>query len=121
MNRGTTSLAGRGVAATMEVVPLHLQQLSAVRSLLDQTPEQLAAWFADRGLPAYRAMQLRRWLFERRAAGFDGMTDLPKQVRAALAAEFTIGSLRIARRDRSPDGTEKLLVELDDGNRVECV
>lgn len=92
-----------------------------MRSLLHQTPEQLAAWFADRGLPAYRAAQVRRWLFERRATGFDEMTDLPKAVRAALGAEFAIGSSRIAEHHRSADGTEKLLVELADGHRVECV
>ena len=92
-----------------------------MRPLLDQTPEQLAAWFTDRGLPAYRAAQVRRWLFERRANDFEQMTDLPKQVRTALAAEFHLGTTSIASHHRSADGTEKLLVELDDGNRVECV
>ena len=40
--------------------------------LLEQPAPQLQAWFADPGLGGYRARQVRRWLFQRRAAAFDG-------------------------------------------------
>jgi 23S rRNA (adenine2503-C2)-methyltransferase len=89
--------------------------------LLEQTTARLTAWCAERGVPAYRAAQVRRWLFEKRAGSFDEMTDLPKDLRAALAAEFVIWTTRIARHQQSADGSEKLLVELADGQRVECV
>ena len=49
--------------------------------ILEQTADQLRDWFRRHGLPAYRAGQVRKWLFQKRAAAFDEMTDLP----AALA------------------------------------
>jgi 23S rRNA (adenine2503-C2)-methyltransferase len=89
--------------------------------LLQQTPEQIADWFRQRGEPAFRAQQLRHWLFERRAESFDQMTDLPKRLREGLAADFQLWLAKIARHHQAHDGTEKLLLELHDGNRIECV
>ena len=89
--------------------------------LLEQSPAQLQAWFAAAALPAYRAAQVRRWLFERRATAFDQMTDLPKAVREQLAGEFQIWSTRIAAHRKAKDGTEKLLLDLDDAEQIECV
>ncbi|MEE8452717.1 MAG: 23S rRNA (adenine(2503)-C(2))-methyltransferase RlmN [Thermoguttaceae bacterium] len=90
-------------------------------NLLEQTPEQLVAWFADRGLPGYRAAQVRRWVFGRRAATFDEMTDLPKTVRTVLAERFTLFTTRIVKHRKAEDGTEKLLLGLADGQQTECV
>ena len=56
--------------------------------LLDQSPEQLQAWLAERGTPGYRAAQVRRWLFEKRAAAFEEMTDLAQDLRGQLAEAF---------------------------------
>ncbi|MCU0878651.1 MAG: 23S rRNA (adenine(2503)-C(2))-methyltransferase RlmN [Pirellulaceae bacterium] len=81
----------------------------------------LQSWLADRRQPAFRAAQIRRWIFERRAESFEDMSDLPKALRADLAAEFTLWTARIARHSQSADGTEKLLLELADGGRIECV
>jgi len=89
--------------------------------LLEQTPEQLRSWFAEHGLPGYRASQVRRWVFEKRAAEFDGMTDLPKSLRSLLAAEWKLFTTEVATHRRSEDGTEKLLLQLADGERTECV
>jgi 23S rRNA (adenine2503-C2)-methyltransferase len=90
-------------------------------SLLSQSPAQLETWFRDRGLPAYRARQVRKWIFERRANAFDEMTDLPLALRSRLAEELSIWSCRVAAHASSADGSEKLLFEHSDGNRVECV
>jgi 23S rRNA (adenine2503-C2)-methyltransferase len=92
-----------------------------VKPLLDQSEADLEAWFASRGQPRYRVAQLRRWLFQGRAAAFDEMTDLPAGLRQALADEFRIWTTTIARHHQSADGTEKLLLELCDGHRIECV
>ena len=89
--------------------------------LLEQHAPQLQAWFADQRLGGYRASQVRRWLFQRRATAFDAMTDLPKAVRRQLADAFQIWTARIAARRKAEDGTEKLLLELFDGQRTECV
>jgi 23S rRNA (adenine2503-C2)-methyltransferase len=89
--------------------------------LLDPTSDALALWFAERNVPAYRRAQIRRWLFQRRARQIDDMTDLPKALRADLAASFQLWATSVVKHTQAADGTEKLLLELADGNRVECV
>lgn len=89
--------------------------------LLDQSADQLAAWLAGLGEPAYRAAQIRRWVFEKRAGRFEDMSDLSKRLRDALADHFSLFASRVLVHRQAHDGTEKLLLELVDGHRVECV
>lgn len=89
--------------------------------LLDPNPDQLAAWLKERGYPAFRAGQIRTWLFQNRAGDFADMTDLSKQLREELATDWTLWTSKIVRHQAAPDGTEKLLLELADGGRIECV
>ncbi len=49
------------------------------------------------------------------------MTDLPKDLRAALARDFTIVTPQVESRERSNDGTEKFLLRLADGRHIEAV
>ena len=73
------------------------------------------------GLPEYRAGQL----FDRLQGGaecFDDLTNLSKDLRAKLAEEYMISSVKVRRRLASQiDGTVKYLYELYDGNTVESV
>ena len=64
---------------------------------------------------------MRKWLFQKRAAGFEEMTDLPAELRERLAAEFQIWTTRVAQHRKAADGSEKLLLELHDAERIECV
>jgi 23S rRNA (adenine2503-C2)-methyltransferase len=89
--------------------------------LLDQTLDELQAWLADRGAPGYRAKQIRKWVFARRADRFCQMTDLPAALRDELAAECRIWTTEIATHQKADDGSEKLLLRLHDGETVECV
>jgi len=82
---------------------------------------ELSAWLDARGLPAYRADQIRGWLFRRRVDSFEAMTDLSRRLRQALAGEFTVGSLSVHRRLESRDGSVKYLFGLHDGGVVETV
>jgi 23S rRNA (adenine2503-C2)-methyltransferase len=68
-----------------------------------------------------RALQVRRWIFTRRAESFDQMTDLPREFREALAQEFIPLRTDITRHLQARDGTHKLLLRLADGQLVECV
>ena len=76
---------------------------------------------ASLGHPPWRAQAVRRWLFAARASSFADMTDLPKALRGDLEKEFSIWTTSIAARTGADDGTEKLLLELSDGQRIECV
>jgi len=69
----------------------------------------------------FRAAQIQRWIWERRAGSFQEMTDLPKAMREALSERFEISLPRVASRSASGDGAEKFLLELADGVRVEAV
>jgi 23S rRNA (adenine2503-C2)-methyltransferase len=90
--------------------------------LLDSTVfATLPQWLAHAGAPAYRAGQIRQWLFAGRAESFADMTNLPKPLREQLTGEFTIWTTSIDRHHRAADGTEKLLLRLADGHHIECV
>jgi len=92
-----------------------------MQHLLNLTHDDLKAWFAERGLKAFHAGQVRRWLFGKRAGGFDEMTELGRPLRSRLAEYFRIWATTVAAVEAADDGSEKLLLELDDGHRVECV
>jgi len=81
----------------------------------------LDTWLAERGAPAWRARGIRKWLLQRRAESFETMTDLPKGLRQELAGDFMVLTTTIASHQQDPDGTEKLLLQLADGERIECV
>ena len=79
------------------------------------------AWMAGAGHPGYRARQVLRWVFDRRAEGFEVMSDLPKGLRDRLDAEWEVFGTRVVHHHTAPDGTDKLLLECGDGRRIECV
>lgn len=92
-----------------------------MRHLLEHSSDDLESWLEQAGEPRYRAAQIRKWLFEHRAADFESMSDLPKRLRSALEGEFRIWTTEVAATHRSSDGTEKLVLALADGHRIECV
>ena len=83
--------------------------------------EGLEAAFAGRGLDRFRARQVLAWLYKRGVSDIDRMTDLPRDLRAALGADFTIQTPAVVARERSTDGTEKFLLRLADGRQIESV
>ena len=83
---------------------------------------ELAAWFADHGLPAYRARQVEDATWRGRQASFEAITTLPAELKADLEAAFrfdTIADTEV----RPADGglTEKALHTLSDGLLIESV
>ena len=89
--------------------------------ILDLSHEQLHAWIQEQGFPAYRARQLIKWLFPGRATDFDMMTDLPESLRRQLKQTFCLWQTEIIRCHEDEDGTEKLVLQLADRGRIECV
>ena len=73
----------------------------------------MQAWLAAHATPPYRLAQVRRWLFEKRTADFEQMSDLSKPLRQQLGEEFQIWTAQIAAHRQAADGTEKLLLELE--------
>ncbi|MFC1769665.1 23S rRNA (adenine(2503)-C(2))-methyltransferase RlmN [Nitrospirota bacterium] len=83
--------------------------------------EELNKFCTDEGLPAYRVKQLLHWLYEKRAQSFDDITVFSEELRARLKEKAYISSMEIIDVQTSTDGTEKLLLELDDNETIECV
>lgn len=82
--------------------------------------EELTAWLAARGYPAFRAKQIFEWIH--RGRDFDEMTNLPKEMREKLKETAAAQPVRIRLHRKSVlDGTVKVLYELQDGNCVEGV
>lgn len=82
---------------------------------------ELSAWIESIGQPKFRVGQIWRWIYQRRATEFADMSDLPRRLRDELEESFELFTAREREAVQSPDGTEKLLIELSGGGEVECV
>ena len=90
-------------------------------NLKSLTQPELADILRGLGQPAFRAGQVFTWL-HRGASSYDEMTNLPKQLREALAREYPLYTPKVVRKQESQkDGTIKYLWQLSDGNCVETV
>jgi 23S rRNA (adenine2503-C2)-methyltransferase len=82
----------------------------------------LAARMIEMGEPAWRGPQLAEAIYRQRLPELSEFTTLSKSLRQKLAVEgWQVGRPRIAQVFRSVDGTERYLVECQDGVTVETV
>ena len=88
--------------------------------LLGLTAAELAALMADWGEKPFHGRQLFGALYRRRQLDPGSITELSKDLRRKLAS-CTITLPRLQRRQQAADGTEKYLLELRDGAKIECV
>lgn len=95
-----------------------------MRSWLEMDKDALAAYFKERGQPAFRAAQFHDWLHAKRVAAFDAMKNIPGPLRARLAEDGGLRVLRRLERREAADGlTAKWLYAADEAERelIECV
>jgi 23S rRNA (adenine2503-C2)-methyltransferase len=94
-------------------------------SLIGLSRADLAAHMAALGVAErqtrMRARQLWSWLYVRGETDFLAMTDIAKDLRAELAANFTVARPEIVTEQVSLDGTRKWLLRLADGKEIETV
>lgn len=90
-------------------------------ALLDVGFDRLSAWLKERHFPGHHAKQIQRWLLMNRAESFEQMTDLPKLLRIQLSEAFQLFGSSVAAQQQAKDGTHKLLLQLHDGQHIECV
>ena len=94
-------------------------------SLLDLTPVASATilrdWIKEPGLPAYRAGQIHRRLWQAPVKAWDEATELPLALRRLLEGDFPLPRLRAETIQQSSDGTRKYLWWLADGEGIESV
>ena len=83
--------------------------------------EQLRNFFVANGDKAFRGNQVYEWLWSKRAHTFEDMTNVSKETRAMLEANFVINHIKVDTLQRSEDGTVKNAVRLHDDLVVESV
>jgi len=92
------------------------------KDILANTPEELEQKLVQKGYPKYRGEQIYRWLHQKGAVSFHGMTNLPRALQDELAKEYEIPALTLEKRQQSSrDGTNKFLFRLADNHFIESV
>jgi 23S rRNA (adenine2503-C2)-methyltransferase len=84
------------------------------------TGEELAKLLGSWGQPAFRARQIREFLFRKGVAGYEQMTSLPKALRTRLAAEAPLYELEPVGA-QTGDEAAKWLWKARDGELLESV
>jgi 23S rRNA (adenine2503-C2)-methyltransferase len=120
----------RPTAGNIEKRPLASYVVPAKPSLVGYSRAALAEVLASLGVPPsqqrMRVQQLWHWIYLRGATEFEQMTNVAKDLRAALAARFTLARPEIVAEQISADGTRKWLLRLPGDapglpHEVECV
>ena len=83
--------------------------------------EQLRDFFVANQDKAFRGNQVYEWLWSKGAHSFEDMTNVSKETRLMLEANFVINHIKVDTMQRSSDGTVKNAVRLHDGLVVESV
>ncbi len=90
-------------------------------NLLDLLPAELESLAESLGAPRYRGRQIADWMYRRGVTDLYAMSNLPLDLREALALRSFVGVPEIERRTPSQDGSQKLVFRLEDGARVQSV
>lgn len=91
------------------------------KSLLGIPRDELKNIMNELGEPAYRAKQIVEQLYRHRVTDPRKMSNLPQGLREKLNAMFSPFPVTVEERITAGDQTEKLLLQLHDGNRIEMV
>ena len=92
-----------------------------MKNLLGMPLDALTQEFVARGETRYRGKQLYTWIYQKGVLDFDAMTDVSKAFREVLKSEYCLTLPKIFSRQDASDGTLKLLLEMEDGAKVETV
>jgi 23S rRNA (adenine2503-C2)-methyltransferase len=90
-------------------------------NLLDLLPAELETLAESLSAPRYRGRQIASWIYAKGAADIAAMSDLPKEFRQRLAEQAEVALPEVERRTPSQDGSEKLVLRLGDGARIQAV
>ena len=91
------------------------------KNILGYTLPQLTDEFVSLGQSKYRSKQVYTWVYQKNVLDFSAMTDISKDFRAVLERDYCLDLPKIHTRQDASDGTIKLLLEMEDGAKVETV
>ncbi len=82
--------------------------------------EDISAFVEQAGESKFRARQIREWIVKHRTSDPDKMTNLSAKLRNAMKEAFRCNTVTVIQEDMAEDGSGKFLLELHDGETVEC-
>jgi 23S rRNA (adenine2503-C2)-methyltransferase len=83
--------------------------------------DKLGTFCEQLDLRSFRVDQIYQWLYQKGVHSFDEMTNLSKDLRAKLEEIAVINRIEETSRQKSSDGTIKMLFQLHSGEYVESV
>lgn len=89
--------------------------------LIGMTLEELQHVAKTLDMPRFVGTQLAQWLYQKRVASFDGMTNLSVRNRERLAEHYCVGRREPVDTVTSRDGTVKYAFAVSGGRRIEAV
>ncbi|TYB32694.1 MAG: 23S rRNA (adenine(2503)-C(2))-methyltransferase RlmN [Flexistipes sinusarabici] len=93
-----------------------------MRFLDDLSKLDMEYEMTELGEKPFRGRQLYKWMYSKGVFDFQEMTDLSKQLRQKLKQRYSFRKIEVIEKKKSQnDGSTKLLLELDDRNRIEAV
>jgi 23S rRNA (adenine2503-C2)-methyltransferase len=96
-------------------------EIEAKPSIYSLQLEDLKTWLQENGEKPFRAEQIFDWLYKKRIATYEEMSNLSKALRDKLENSFSLTTLKTIIQQTSSDGTIKFLFELHDGYSIETV
>lgn len=98
-----------------------MERTKPLRDIRSLSEDDLIVLTKELGQPAFRAKQLREWIFDKNVCSFEDMTNLPKAFREKLAESYSFNVPVERVRQVSRDGSRKYLLQFSDGVSVETV
>lgn len=95
--------------------------MSSDKNIRHLAPAELEQYMEACGEKKFRAAQVYEWLWQKQAHSFEAMTNLSKDLRNRLAADFSLPALTVHTVQHSEDGTIKSRFQTHDHHFVEGV
>ena len=91
-----------------------------MKNIYNCTKNELEQYFINIGEKKFKATQVFEWLYQKKVASFDEMSNIKKEIIEKLKTDFVISDLKIITKQVGTDVC-KYLFELDDKNEIEAV
>lgn len=96
--------------------------MKSLKTFLDVPADDLMDFLKENKSPIFRAKQIYEWFFEKRAASFQDMSDLPVGLRGALDGHYRLHPLTLRHKEMSKlDGTIRYFFSGHDGKQISTV
>ena len=92
-----------------------------MKLIYDLTYDNLLDLLLKEGYKKYRANQIWDWLYNKKVASFEMMSNVPGEIIEFLEKDYQFQTLDVVTTSISSDGTKKILYGLSDNNLIEAV